>query len=515
MARIRDEKQRPRKGQGAGRSRVPRASTVALSALLLLGAGAAGAQSVTVQPTLQMRLTLTDNINASEDKKSDWVAEVSPGVSIARDSGRFSGRLNASFRNLVHARESRRDNSFLALQGAGEIEAIENTFFVELDAAISRDNVALFGGRPSDDFIGADRRNQTRSYTIAPRLEFGLGPVADARIRHSTRWLEGDGALSNQRYRQWDAELVSARVFGPLGWALTHTRGDSSTGDTAIRDATQKVTRGTLFYAVSPQLRLRAVVGRESNDFDEGRSTSETIRGAGFNWFPSTRTSIAAGVERRIFGRGYNLDLSHRHARSTWELSVGRDITSSVQRFGSVFQDPLFAAFFNSPLFIALFPDPLDRENFLRAQLGLTGDSFVSNAYFVDRRVRAGVTLAGTRNTVSFSLQRSDRARLSGLTGLRADDAFADLDRVRTQSAALSLNHRLSGLSSLNASVSRSTARGSGVDDRKTRRSSAAVGYTTSLGPRTAAGLTVRHNRSSGDAEYTENVISANLGMRF
>jgi uncharacterized protein (PEP-CTERM system associated) len=491
-----------------------------LSATLL--AGNADAQKFDLRPTLQARLTYTDNIRASSsDRRSGWVAEISPGLAggISREGSRVSGRFNMSLRNLGYSSDRGWRSPALGLQAAGEVEAIEDHFFVDADASIRRTNLSLFSGRASDDFLNSDRRNETRSFSIGPRLQFGLGSFANAAIRYRKTWLDGGGGtLGGQGLDQWSADLTSARAFGPLSWGLSYSRSTSAYKDEDVEDVTQESARATLFYALTQQVRLHGSVGRERNDFGGGRRESHDIVGAGFDWFPTPRTKISGAVEDRFFGNGYDLSISHRWARSSLQLSAGRDVSSSVRRFGSVFQDPFFFVLFNDPGLIALIPDPLEREEFLRQFLGLTGDSFISNSYYLDKRLRATYTIAGARNSLSFSLSRSDRSRLSSIDGLRGEDLFRDSDNVTTDAVSLSLSHRLSGRSSLNATIVRSVAERGGGLSQKTRRLTTSLGYSTSLGARSVAGLSYRHqrsDRSSSGSDFTENVLTANFGMRF
>ncbi|MFN4064773.1 MAG: TIGR03016 family PEP-CTERM system-associated outer membrane protein, partial [Parazoarcus communis] len=94
-----------------------RALVIALAAI---GAQGVAAQTVRITPSVQTQLTWTDNVEASRDKSSDWVAEVSPGIAISRASGRVSGSLNAQFRNMGHAQQTERNTSYLALSGRGQ-----------------------------------------------------------------------------------------------------------------------------------------------------------------------------------------------------------------------------------------------------------------------------------------------------------------------------------------------------------------------------------------------------------
>ena len=488
-------------------------SCVGLLAGTLLLPSMAAAQSVDVSTGLQARLTYTDNSGTDSSGRSEWIGELTPSIHLSRDRGRLSGRLAADLRNQVYKNDSDSNRSFIGLRASGELEAVENTFFISADSAIGRDNLSPFTGRDRDDVTGGDRGNETRTYSLAPRLEFGLGTFANVRLGHRTRWVDGAALAQRQRQSQWDAGLFGARMFGPLGWGLTYSRSDGRVGGerTDVREAY----RGILTYAVNQQLQLRGTLGHERNDFEGGGSGSATIYGGGFDWFPTVRTSVRATMEKREFGTGYDLALQHRHARSTWFVSAGRDLSSFAQRFGSIFSDPEFALLFDSPLLIDLLPDPIEREAFLRAQLQLTGDHFISRSSFVDRRLRGGFTLAGARNSLSVSLLRSDRTSVSGVSGLRSDDLFSAADRVRAESVALSFNHRVSGLSTIALGLTGSEVQARSGERLKTRRYSGSLSYNTRIGPRTVGSLAYRHNRASGVVDYTENLVTGNVGIRF
>lgn len=515
MAQKRDRK-RPERPVGALR-------LLAL-AVGAIGAGGAFAQTVVVTPSVETRLTWTDNVGASSRKESDWIAEISPRINVSRKSGRVSGLLDAQLRNVGYANDTDRNTSFLALQGSGEIEAIENLFFVDLDASISRNNLSAFTGRSANDDLNTDADNETRSWSIGPRLQFRLGQTTQGSVSYLSRWLDSGGStVGNQRLEQWVAQVSSPVATRVFGWGLDLSRTETEYDDSASRNVAEDIGRATLFINVTQQFRLRAIGGYESNDYASSQGDSGSIYGGGFDWDPSTRTSISGTAEERIFGTGYDFSFKHRAARSTWDLSYVKDFTSSAQAFGgSIFQDPQFLTFFNDPILVALIPDNAQREAFVRLLLGYpaTGGSgnVVTNAQLLSKTFRAGVTLIGVRNTLSFSAQQSDRSRLSSLTGLSADDDFALSDTIKTTSATVSFSHKLSGTSSLTSAVTRSRSQGDAGTDLDTRRLLATVGLSTKLGPKTRAGLTYRYQRSdagSASGDFTENALTANLGITF
>ncbi|MBR0568562.1 TIGR03016 family PEP-CTERM system-associated outer membrane protein [Azoarcus sp. L1K30] len=497
-----------------------------LLAIVLGVAGSCGAfaQGVVLTPSLQTQLTWTDNVDASSAKESDWIAEVSPGLALSRDSGRFSGTLNARLRNVMYASDASRNTSYVDLQGQGEIEAAENMLFVELAANISRNNLSSFSGRSGNDNLSVAATNETRTWSLGPRLEFRLGDNARGTVRYRSTWLSsGSSQVSDQRQGLLTAQLSDPAAGSLLGWGLDYSQNTSEYDDSTTRNVTQETARATLYMNVTPQFRMRAIGGHESNDYASAQREGGSIYGGGFDWNPTERTSISGTTEERIFGRGYNFSLKHRAQRSTWDLSYVRDISSSLQTLsGGIFQDPLFLAFYNDPAMIAALPDSAQREAFVRLLLGYpatggTGE-VVSNAHFLSKSLRGAFSLIGVRNSFSMSFMRTDRARLSSLTGLSAQDDFALSDTVKTSSVTLSFNHKLSGTSSLNTAVTRSRSQGASGTGLDTRRTTATVGVTTQLGARTNAGLAYRYQRSDGSSalsDFTENAVTASLGMTF
>ena len=157
--------------------------------------------------------------------------------------------------------------------------------------------------------------------------------------------------------------------------------------------------------------------------------------------------------------------------------------------------------------------DPVERERLLLDCLSLT--LLRTNAAYVDRSLSGGFSLLGVRNTLSFSATRSDRSNLSELSGLLPDDDFRNTDRVRTTSATVSWSHQLTGTSSLIASLTRSRSESLDEADLDTRRLTGTIGISRALGPHTQGGLRYRYQKSEGTNAYTENSVTATVGMRF
>ena len=170
---------------------------LSLASLLALVAGGALAQTSIVTPRLDTSLTWTDNASSSGsggfgggavgDGGRDWILEVSPGISVFRDSGRLSGNLNANFRNLMYTNNTDNNTSYLSLNGSGQFEAIEDMLIIDADALVSRNNQSAFSTRPSGDSLDVDADNQMRVFTLSPRFQFRIGDNTEGALRYERR----------------------------------------------------------------------------------------------------------------------------------------------------------------------------------------------------------------------------------------------------------------------------------------------------------------------------------------
>lgn len=491
----------------------PALSTLALAVFMT---APAAAQTVSITPRLDTGLTWTDNVDASDaNPRKDWVAEISPGIGVSRESGRFRGYLNASLRNLVHAQATDKNETYLAFRGNGEFEVIEDAVFIALAGSISRTDTSAFSRRGGGDSLSADKADETRMWSIAPRYQFRFGDAGMGRLGYESRWLQGgSGTLADTRQERWTLAVSDPSALRLFGWGIDLARTDTTFEQGSGRDVTQEIGRATLFVNIDPQFRLRLIGGYESNDYDLVEGEEGSIWGAGFDWYPTERTSISASAEDRIFGTGYDVQLQHRMARSAWNFSASRDISSTLDELaGGEVLDPVFQLFY-------LLTDPslpeAERMRLARAAYERAGGVGIrTNAYFLQRAIAAGVSFTGARNTLSFSVRRAERERLSTLAGFLATDDFAEFDYTDTRSMSVMLLHRLTGTSNLNGSITRSKTEGQGSSNRDVDRLLFNIGITRQLSPDTTAGLNYRHSKTTGTNDYTENSIRATLGMSF
>ncbi|MAS40756.1 MAG: TIGR03016 family PEP-CTERM system-associated outer membrane protein [Porticoccaceae bacterium] len=490
-------------------------------ALSLAGLGGLSINSafaeVVIEPSIRARMTYTDNVSLTEDGEADFVTEVTPSISVRRTGGRLTGSASGGVRNVSYANDSDRSSSFIDFRGRGQYEAIDDTLFIEAVGSVGRRDRSLFSARSESDALNTDSSNETRFFSLAPRLEFSLGAGVRGTLRYQQTWNSGASATSRQRTGTWNLNLADQEALGALGWFFNYSKTNTQY-DGGLRDVNNELMRLGLSYQLTPRFVARGSVGRESNDFSLQGEQEKTTHGFGFDWTPTPRTSFSAFTEERLFGRSYDVSLRHRARRSAWSLIYSRDYSSSNSVIEASAED-YYYNYWSNLLSDSGVSDPalLDAlARLLAAQNGSANIGFVSNTQTLRRNLRGTVTLTGVRNTVTVSLYRNETERLTPDLIVSGLDDFALSNHITTSGATASWVHRVSGASNLNASLSRQDTQGDGgTTDRDQTRTGLSVGLTRRIGPNTNGALLYTHTRRSGDVSGDENSLSATLGIRF
>lgn len=503
-------------------TRQPETSGVApvvLRSVLVLAAivsGHALAQTVDITPRLNLGLTWSDNIDTDDERaRKDWLLNIAPGLSVSRASGRLRGQFDASLRSLAYASEHEENETHLTFSGNGLLELLEDSLFINAQASVSRNNTSAFGRRASGDQLSARKDDETRVWSLAPYWQMRFGDRGQARLGYELRALTGgNDSLSNTREQRWTLSVEDTSALRFIGWGFNYQHLDTRYKGDRGRDVAEEIARALLYVNLDPQYRLKFSAGHESNDYQTARREKGSLWGAGFDWYPTERTSLTAMGEKRFFGHGYDVQFQHRQARALWQFGATRQISSTLQELAGGFTlDPVFQGIYQ------LTDETLseaERMRLAREEYERMGGLGVrSNSYYLQQSLRAGLSLIGVRNTLTLTAQRSDRQRLNNLLGVGEGDDFARHDNIDTRSLALALSHRLTSLSTLNLAASYSHAEGQGADRDDVRRNIYQLGLTRRLSADTNLGLIYRHQKARGTDDYRENAVSATLGTRF
>ena len=277
----------------------------------------------------------------------------------------------------------------------------------------------------------------------------------------------------------------------------------------------------TLSYRFNPQFQVSLLGGRESNDYVTLDQETNYTRGFGVDWTPDLRTQLAAKVQNRFFGTGYNVNFSHRMRRSLVTFLASRDVTSqpsgvSNTGLGSNYDASYALIAASNP---ELSPSEIAAQTTESLQSrGLPADGTVVNGYLTDRQQvqelqQLSFAMLGVRNTVTLTATRSEQQPLGLVNGVTNN--FSLPDRVLQQGVGISWGHKLTGISSLSLSLSQQRSTGYTAGSPETETQYANLLFSTRIGPNTSANVGARRVISSGVSSYTESALTAALFHSF
>lgn len=505
--------------------RSPLRSTLAANAVAvavwLVGSGAWAADWA-VEPSLKLRELYTDNVDLAprEAARSDWVTELSPGISVTGTGRHVDVRANYLMQNFYYKNKDERRTDHL-LEALGKAELVDDVFFIDGKASVSRQNVSAFGPQAVDNANTPGNRARVATYVLSPYLQHRFGNVARGEARYVHGRLNTDAiGVFDANLDQLQLKLTNGTAFRTFGWGFQHlNRRIDYSNDASL---TLRKTTAVLRYALNQDTALTLTSGHEKYNY---LSLGDTPEGyfwlVGAEWIPSERTSVVAGAGRRFYGNTYMLQAKHRIRNATFRLTYDEDLTSSQGQL--LLPANVDIADFIGELLAPRLPDPVTRgrevETLVRntglpSQLTNATNTF-TNEVFLQKRAQASVALAGSRNTVVvnvFSTQRQPQS-----AGLTVTPVIGAQDDTRQHGAYALWNVRLAPRTQGNASVEFvRTASQSSVreDELKAIR----IGAVTQFRPKLAAGIELRHVRQDSNVaagSYRENAIAATVYLTF
>lgn len=315
---------------GADQRFVPRKSAGGIIAALAFMSAGVHAAEWKVAPRLDLGESYTDNVTLapSSSAKSDWITQVTPGISIEGTGSRLRLKADYALQNLIYANESSRNSFYHQLNASANATLVENTLFLDARGNIQQQATSLLAPI-SNNNLNPGNVTDVSSYSVSPYLLHKFGSTAVGELRFTRDAVNTQvGGLSDSSANKVDLKLNSGPSFYDLGWGLSYTH---EKVDYDLRsDTDSKVLTGTASYRVLPKLRAIATVGHEKNNYlySAGQEPKGAFWSAGLNWAPTTRTGMNASVGERFFGKTYTLDLNHRTAQTTWIANYSQSISS-------------------------------------------------------------------------------------------------------------------------------------------------------------------------------------------
>jgi uncharacterized protein (PEP-CTERM system associated) len=473
----------------------------------------------TIKPRVKLTETLTDNVNitrTANGKQSDLITELAPGIRLEARTARLKAYFDYSLLGQFYAQTdySRTQN---ALNAFGTFEAIDNWLFFDFSGVIAQQAISAFGAQSPDSSTINNNSTETATYRLSPFIRGQLGGWVDYSLRYNVSTTNASAANANDvDLAQWTGQLRGSTPFQSLKWAIDGNQ--QTTEYSRGRETEAEMLRGSVNYSILPQFRINLSAGRESNNYLSVGQESNNTHGYGFDWNPTERTQISAFKEKRFFGDGHNLRLSHRFPRSSISYTDTRDVVVLPNQFSTIGLGNIYDLYFDQ--FASLIPDPIARANFVSKLLELSGinpntqvtSGFLASRATIQRRQQLALAILGVRNSITLSANQTESESL--LTSNSLTDDFSQNDVVRQKGVSLNFSHRLSELSNLNILALRQESTGSGSNTKKTTSTLYQVNVSTKLGAKTTGALSARrYEFDSPTNPYTENALIGTLSF--
>jgi uncharacterized protein (PEP-CTERM system associated) len=471
----------------------------------------------TIEPSVSLRETFTDNYAVSSNKESDAITEAAAGIYVTANGGMLRGYLDYTLTGEMYARHNDSNELRHYLRTNSTAELIPGFAFVDLFASYNQQVISAFGSQ--SPYRGLDNNNQADEATIAitPSLRGRLGGLAryEARVYYEMTRAKG---IDSSDVDTLDASLrLDGDIAGSrLGWTAnaSHNNTDYVVGRRTYDD---RVYAG-VNYQFTPELKVGVRGGQERTDLLTLQGDTYTTWGFGVDWKPSERTALEAGIERRFFGNAHYVNFSHRTPNTVWTLSDRRDLNSS-ERTGFAGLGSAYDLFFRQ--FASAQPDAVQRDLMVRNYLQTNGidprevvlAGFLASAVTVDSGQELSVALVGVRNTVTLRAGANRSERVDQLS--TSFDDLSTTSIVHERAVSLDWAYRLTPTSVINLAGSYRRNDGD-LSTQQTTLKEITAAWSTPLGARSTMSAGARYARfDSATAPYTENAVFAAVRLAF
>lgn len=309
---------------------------------VLTSPGIAG--DLKIEPSVELRQTFTDNIDLDTDetKKSAFITEVVPSLTVRSTSARLVGALDVSpVLREQSAGEAEGFDIAGDLAGFGTLEAYERVFFIDAQASVSQQ---VLNNR---DVASTGNENDVITYRVSPYLRHRFGGAADGEARYLFSEVivrnSGDGA-GNVAASDTTTQSIRLSLKNPnestrlkwsvFGLALEESRSNDD-------DISRRETGGEIEYAIARSFGV--ILGAGFQKFDDGEALNE-VDGptwlAGVRWTPGPRTDLRATIGERDDGSNFAMDFSYKFSsRTKLTANYSKILQTSQRRLNRTLSD--------------------------------------------------------------------------------------------------------------------------------------------------------------------------------
>ena len=283
-------------------------------------------------PSVLLSYNYSDNITLSKDNTvGDAILQVTPAVNLSGKGNYID--LNARYDvTAIRYRENEQANDEYH---SGNIDAKfrvkPNVFEVETSARLGQRSVSPTSSSiPTNNFAITQNRTNTLTYQFKPILMSRIGQHASMQADYIYSGVRYDNpAISEQHVKNESYHLAFSSINQKnIQWAVNYNETnfnlDSNTG------YSYSVVDVTLGYNLTPKFKFLANGGDEDiSDINSPLGNGEPYWSAGFEWRPSSKSTIEIRRGERFFGDSTTIKMSRRGNRTNFSLNYSENITST------------------------------------------------------------------------------------------------------------------------------------------------------------------------------------------
>jgi len=393
----------------------------------------------TYRPSVTASEIYSDNINLapSGNEKSAFVTELSPGVSIIRQTARTTLNLNYRMQNLYNSGGNGGLKTANQLQYNSHNIFVPNRLFLDSRSSVSQQNINS-NQIANDNISGSGNSTNVATFGLSPYWTPHFSNVANGNFRVNFDTLTTgvnsssnttSGAASNPISDSTTLgeviQLNSGTKFKRINWGLSlnNTENYRSNGNDVKFQNSNAIVRTYL----NRYFNVFAQGGHSNNSFQSTTNTNKNgvFYTVGGQWKPSQHYSVEAGAGNNSFvtinispiqrvnwrttyrdnkiglnsGKTWQTALNYRTRQSVWTLTHDNDTTTTQEILSQLqifqvqdqFGNPIINPVTNQPYQAQINIPTLTDEVIVRKRWGFsssynTGKSTISaNAYNEDR----------------------------------------------------------------------------------------------------------------------------------
>lgn len=492
-------------------------------------------RALMIKPRIGLTETWSDNVALSAGfakKESGFITELAPGIRIDAKTARLKAYFDYALRQQFYSTPPGYNRSQNQLNTFGTLEAISNWLFLDFSGIIAQQAISAFGTQSPNNSSINNNLTETSTYRLSPYIRGQLAGYADYSLRYNRSITQTNtSTVSDIQLSEWAGQLRGSTPFQNLKWSVDATQQTADYSSGRKTDADRLYATG--IYTIVPQFRVSLSGGQETNNYASADRETHATNGYGFDWTPTERSLFSVFKEKRFFGNGHRINVSHRFPLSSITYTDTKDVSILPNQFTSIGSGTIFD--FLRQLCIqqnsALYSDPNQLEQAANScaidaatKLGKSGippntqivSSFLSSGATVQRRQQLAFALQGARNTLTLMLNRNNNQSILTTVGASDDFGLNNINNIRQRGFSLNLSHRLSELSNINLLVSRQESSSAGINTLKSTMTMYQASLTAPLGTKTNGSISVRHAEFDNTTNpYTENALIGTVSVIF